>query len=89
VIKYLTANQVIAFHDTLIEKFGGLSGIRDKNLLYSALNAPKVSFGGKDMYSSIPEKAAVYLYHIAKNHPFNDANKRTAYVTAIAFFTLQ
>ena len=84
-IKYLTVDQVIAFHDTLIEKFGGLSGIRDKNLLYSALSAPKASFGGKDMYSSISEKAAVYLYHIAKNHPFNDANKRTAYVTALAF----
>lgn len=84
-IKYLLVDQVIAFHNTLIEKFGGLSGIRDKNLLYSALSAPKASFGGKDMYPSIPEKAAVYLYHIAKNHPFNDANKRTAYVTAIAF----
>ena len=84
-IKYLTVNQVIAFHDTLIEKFGGLSGVRDINLLDSALNAPKSSFGGKDMYPSIPEKAAVYLYHIAKNHPFNDANKRTAYVTALAF----
>ncbi len=84
-IKYLTVDQVIAFHDTLIKKFGGLSGIRDKNLLDSALSAPKASFGGKNMYPSISEKAAVYLYHIAKNHPFNDANKRTAYVAALAF----
>lgn len=84
-IKYLSIDQVVAFHDALIEKFGGLSGIREKNLLCSALNAPKASFGGKDMYPSIHEKAAVYLYHIAKNHPFNDANKRTAYVTALVF----
>ena len=83
--KYLTADQVIAFHDILLKKFGGLAGVRDANLLHSALEAPKASFGGKDMYPSIYEKAAAYLYHLAKNHPFNDGNKRTAYVTALAF----
>ena len=55
------------------------------NLLHSALEAPKASFGGKDMYPSVYEKAAAYLYHLAKNHPFNDGNKRTSYVTALAF----
>ncbi len=84
-IKYLTVNQVTSFHDDLVKKFGGLSGIRDKNLLLSALDAPKASFGGKEMYPSIHEKAAIYLYHIAKNHPFNDGNKRTSFVAALAF----
>lgn len=84
-IKYLTVNQVISFHDDLVNNFGGLLGIRDKNLLISALQAPKASFDGKEMYPSIYEKAAVYLYHIAKNHPFNDGNKRTAYVAVLAF----
>ena len=37
------------------------------------------------MYYSVFEKAAVYLYHITKNHPFNDGNKRTAYVAVLAF----
>ena len=83
--KYLTANQVIAFHDMLLKQFGGLAGIRDLNLLHSALEVPKTSFGGKEMYPSIHEKAAAYLYHLAKNHPFNDGNKRTAYVTALSF----
>ncbi|MBI5346920.1 MAG: type II toxin-antitoxin system death-on-curing family toxin [Chlamydiae bacterium] len=69
----------------LLKSFGGLPGIRDKNLLHSALEAPKASFDGKDMYPSIYEKAAVYLYHLAKNHPFIDGNKRTAYVAALAF----
>jgi death-on-curing protein len=45
----------------LIKKIGGLLGIRDKNLLLSALDAPKASFGGKEMYPSIQEKAAIYL----------------------------
>lgn len=49
------------------------------------MQAPKISFNCKEMYPSIFEKAAVYLYHIAKNHPFNDGNKRTAYVAALAF----
>ena len=83
--KYLTADQVITFHDLLVKTFGGLSGVRDMNLLHSALEAPKASFGGKDMYPSVYEKAAAYLYHLAKNHPFNDGNKRTSYVTALAF----
>ncbi len=83
--QYLTADQVISFHDILLENFGGLPGVRDKNLLHSALDAPKASFGGKEMYPSIHEKAAAYLYHLARNHPFNDGNKRTAYVAALAF----
>jgi len=85
VIKYLTVNQVIAFHDLLLKNFGGLPGLRDKNLLHSALEAPKASFGGKDMYPTIYEKASAYLYHLARNHPFNDGNKRTAYVASLAF----
>jgi death-on-curing protein len=85
VTKYLTSDQVISFHDMLIKNFGGLGGIRDKNLLLSALEAPKASFSGKAMYPTIHEKAAVYLYHLARNHPFNDGNKRTAYVTALVF----
>lgn len=85
-IKYLKVDQVIAFHDVLIKNFGGLSGLRDKNLLHSALEAPKASFNDKDMYLSIYEKAAAYLYHLVRNHPFNDGNKRTAYVAVLVFF---
>ncbi len=83
--KYLTADQVIAFHDVLIKNFGGLSGLRDKNLLHSALQAPKASFGGKQMYPSTYEKASAYLFHLARNHPFNDGNKRTSFVAVLVF----
>ena len=84
-IRHLTIDQVIAFHDLLLKDFGGLAGIRDVNLLHSALDAPKASFENKEMYPSLSEKAAAYLYHLAKNHPFNDGNKRTAYVATLAF----
>jgi death on curing protein len=84
-IKYLSVRQIIIFHDDLIKKFGGLLDLRDINLLISALEAPKTSFGGKEIYPSIYEKSAVYLYHITKNHPFNDGNKRTAFVASLVF----
>lgn len=63
----------------------GLPGIRDKNLLYSAVDAPKAAMFGQEMYPSVYEKAAVYLYHLVCNHPFNDANKRTGYAVTMVF----
>lgn len=83
--KYLTVEQVIDFHDDLLNQFGGLRGIRDKNLLRSALEAPKMTFEGAEMYPSIFDKAAAYLYLLTKNHPFSDGNKRTAFVATLVF----
>ena len=87
-IKYLTYQQVIFIHDDLLKNFGGLFGIRDKNLLLSALEMPKVAFGNKKIHPSIFEKAAAYLYHLVQNHPFNDGNKRTAYVVVLVFLEI-
>lgn len=66
----------------LIERFGGAHGIRDKQLLDSALKRPYQTFDGQDLYLSPIEKAAALLESIVKNHPFNDGNKRTGYVLA-------
>jgi death-on-curing protein len=84
-IEYLTVEQVIELHDEMIKRYGGLPGIRDKNLLHSAVDAPKAAMFGQEMYPSVYEKAAVYLYHIVRNHPFNDANKRTGYTVTLVF----
>lgn len=84
-MQYLTAEQIIELHDELLNRYGGLPGIRDKNLLMSAIEAPKVAMFGIEMYPSVYEKAAAYLYHIICNHPFNDANKRTGYTTMLVF----
>lgn len=83
--EYLTVEQVIAVHDELLKRYGGLQGIRDKNLLCSAIDAPKAALFGQEMYPSVYEKAAAYLYHIVCNHPFNDANKRTGYAVTLIF----
>lgn len=84
-IKYLTLEQVLKMHDVFIEKFGGLQGIRDMNLLMSAIETPKSAMFGADLYPTVYDKAAAYLYHIVQNHPFNDANKRTGFGVSYLF----
>lgn len=79
---------MLAIHQRQIEKFGGLDGIRDEGLLDSALGQPQATFFGELLHSTISEQAAAYLYHLAKNHPFLDGNKRTAFATMIAFLSL-
>jgi len=84
-IEYLSIEQVIELHDEMLKRYGGLPGIRDKNLLWSAIDAPKAAMFGQEMYPSVYEKAAAYLYHLVCNHPFNDANKRTGYAFMLVF----
>ena len=54
-------------------------------LLESALAQASVTFGGEFLHPTIASQAAAYLCHIAKNHPFIDGNKRTAFAVAEAF----
>jgi death on curing protein len=54
-------------------------------LLASAVFAPQSSFGGKSPYRNLIEIAAAYLFFLCRNHPFVDANKRTAMAAAIVF----
>lgn len=75
-------------HDTLIERFGGASGLRDAGLLASALAAPQASFGGQYLNAGLPEMAASYLVGLIQNHPFVDGNKRTAYAVSATFLRL-
>jgi death-on-curing protein len=73
-------SEVLSIHAILIEKFGGASGVRDKELLDSAINSPFATFDGKELYPSCTEKAAALIESIVVNHLFTDGNKRTGYV---------
>lgn len=88
VIEYnwLTREAIQLFHDEQIREHGGLSGIKDENALEAALARPmnKLAYGEPDIF----ELAAAYLYGIARNHPFSDGNKRTAFVAAYTFLRL-
>jgi len=81
-VKYLTVEQVLFIHDQAIKRFGGPFGVRELNLLESAVMRPRASFGGKDLYKGIFDKAGALLQSLLKNHPFVDGNKRTALSSA-------
>ena len=85
---HLSIDIVRQIHAEAIKQFGGLNGVRDENLLASAVLTPQSSFGGKSPYADIVEIAAAYLFYICRNHPFVDGNKRTAMMTAIVFLRL-
>jgi death-on-curing protein len=85
---YISVEHAILLHDMLLNRHGGLPGIRDYNSLCSALDAPQAALFGMEMYPKAHEKASVYLFHLICNHPFNDANKRTACAVSMAFLEL-
>lgn len=82
---YLTLDEVLVIHYEEVEKFGGSHGIRALDLLDSALHRPQASFMGDDLYPTMFHKAAALMQSILLNHPFIDANKRTATVSTAYF----
>lgn len=85
---FLTLDEVLALHADQIARYGGSPILRDLGLLESALAAPRATFGGEHLHGSLPEMAAAYLFHLVRNHPFVDGNKRTGLAAAIAFLGL-
>jgi len=77
-----------AIHLRQLAEHGGAAGIRDAGLLASALARPQqlFAYGGEGV--SLPALAAAYGYGLARNHPFVDGNKRTAFVAALLFLRL-
>jgi death-on-curing protein len=85
VIIFIPKKIIIYFHEQLIISYGGSHGIRDENLLDSALEQPKATFDEKYLHDSIIKMAAAYGYHLCRNHPFVDGNKRIALVAMDIF----
>lgn len=76
---------VLRIHQASLDEFGGLAGVRSPELLESALEQPKATFGGEFLHEDVLMMAAAYLFHIVKNHPFLDGNKRSGLAVALAF----
>ena len=85
---FLTLDEVLAIHADQIRRYGGRTGLRDIGLLQSALGMPEATFEGEFLHGTVFEMAAAYLFHMARNHPFVDGNKRTALAAALAFLWL-
>jgi death on curing protein len=86
--QFLRLDEVIEIHNDQIARYGGSQGIRDMSLLQSAVGMPMSSFGGQFLHADLFEMAAAYLYHVVKNHPFVDGNKRVGTVAALIFMEL-
>ena len=84
-IKFIPKDIILFFHEQLIKIYGGSTGIRDENLLDSALEQPKATYQGKYLHGSLLKMAAAYGYHLCNNHPFIDENKRIAFVAMDTF----
>jgi death-on-curing protein len=87
-IAFLTLDEVLAIHARLVGAYGGSTGLRDRELLESALAMPQATYDGEFVHGSLAEMAAAYLFHLTKNHPFVDGNKRVGLACALVFVGL-
>lgn len=82
---FLTIEEVVFIHNEAILASGGSYGVHSWALLHSAIERPKASFAGTDLYPTIWMKAAALLHSLVKNHAFSDGNKRTAVLVTWVF----
>ena len=81
--EYLTIIETLSIHKILIEKYGGMDGLRDMGALDAALFRPQTGY-----YGDIIEEAAALWESLSQNHPFIDGNKRTAFAVVYTFLIL-
>jgi death-on-curing protein len=80
---WLSREECLALHEMMLSQYGGSEGLRDDNMLESALAKPRQRFAyGKPTMSDL---AASYVFGIVKNHPFIDGNKRTGFMLGAGF----
>ena len=87
-VRFLTLSEIMLILEDQIRRYGGIYGLRDLNLLSSAIYMPESSFNGQYLHESIPAMAAAYTYHICQNHPFMDGNKRVALASSLVFLDI-
>ena len=87
-MKRLSKEQVLLLHSQLFESFGGREGVRDNDLLDSALEIPFQTFDGEELYPTLQAKAARLGYGLIKNHCMIDGNKRIGAHVMLIFLEL-
>ena len=75
-MNWLSIDDVYVIHEEIIRQAGSIASVRDFSLLHSAVERPKATYGGKDLYPTIFIKAAALLHSLCMNHPFTDGNGR-------------
>lgn len=87
-MRYLTVNEILEIYSRIMQQSGGATGIHDLGALESAAAQPRMTFGGKDLYPTIVEKASALGFSLIQNHPFVDGNKRTGHAALEMFLVL-
>jgi death-on-curing protein len=75
---------VDAIHNDQLREHGGLSGVRDENVLESALSRPRQKWHYSDR-TDVPMLAAAYAFGLVQNHPYRDGNKRIGFLAMVTF----
>lgn len=81
--EFLTLAEVLTIHNILIERYGGLQGIRDMGALEAALYRPQTGY-----YEDVIQEAAALWESLSQNHPFIDGNKRVAFAVTDTFLRI-
>jgi death-on-curing protein len=81
---WLSRVVVDAIHNDQLREHGGLPGIRDENVLESALARPQQKSHYADS-TDVPALAAAYAFGLVKNHPYRDGNKRIGFLAMVTF----
>ena len=87
-IRYLSLEEVLELHGLVVRQSGGIDGVRDPGSLESAIAQPQMTFDGRDLYPSLPAKAAALGFSLIRNHPFIDGNKRIGHLAMEMFLIL-
>jgi death-on-curing protein len=82
---YLSVGQLLEVYRALVERFGGRSGMRNRNGLEAAAARPAMTYGGDDLYPDLAAKASALMHSLILNHPFTDGNKRLGAAAAELF----
>ena len=77
--------QAYIIHEAIIKRAKTRAGVRDFSLLHSALERPKATYSGRDLYPTVFAKAAALLQSLCLNHPFTGGNKRTSWAVTHKF----
>jgi death-on-curing protein len=85
---FLSLAEVLEIHQDQATRYGGASGIRDIEMLKSAIGMPSATYRDQFLHTDICEMAAAYLFHLVKNHPFVDGIKRVGAVATFVFLDL-
>ena len=82
-MRYISLGQTLEIHRRIVEQAGGTPGILNPGAFESALQQPRMTFGGEYLYPTLAEKAAAPAFSIIRNHPFIDENKRTGHAATV------